>query len=82
MSNQHWDNTTSDVKRIPPMKIIIDDTDDYILQVRAAKSALHFWHKSTSSNKRFFAVSFEDGSLYFVRRNKNSVRVYRDEGNK
>lgn len=61
------------------MKIIIEDRDDYVLQVRAAQAAIRAWRDNTISDKRFFFASFEDGSLYVVRRNKSSVRVYKDE---
>jgi lipid II:glycine glycyltransferase (peptidoglycan interpeptide bridge formation enzyme) len=54
------------------MKIIIEDRDDYILQVRAARNAL----RDGITEGDLWGISFEDGSHYGVKRNKNSVRVY------
>ena len=54
------------------MRIIIEDRDDWILQVKAARSAL----KDGIELNGIYGISFEGGASYGVKRNKDSVRVY------
>jgi len=57
------------------MKIIIEDADDWLLQVRAARSAISDGIREGG----LYGIAYADGSSYGVKRNKNSVRVYRQE---
>lgn len=54
------------------LKIIIEDRDDFILQARAARNAL----RDGIKEGELWGLSFEDGSHYAVKMNKNSIRVY------
>ncbi len=54
------------------MKIIIEDSEDWVLQVRAARSAISDGLKEGG----LYGIAYADGSSYGVKRNKNSVRVY------
>lgn len=58
------------------MKIIIENSDDYILQVRAARNAIQDGIKPGE----LWGISYEDGSHYGVKCNKNSVRIYPQRG--
>ena len=54
------------------MRIIIEDSDDWVLQVRAARAAIEHGLEIGG----IFGIKFGDGHHYGVKRNKESIRVY------